>query len=259
MAATPRRSLKQTLAGTVEERSPRFLLSSLVLAMVISLIAGLGIGIKIEQHRVKNKAKPVVAKHTPKTGKAKLLGKGPLYGRVIQRRPKLFLISALGRRMSIAFIPRTRIEVTAPAKPTDIVAGSRVMVAFKRTTGTATTGAPATTGTATKTTAAKTTPTAKEIVILTAKTGMGTLVGSVTANTMTLKLQGGKTVTISTGGAKIEKTTPGPKTNITKGRRVFVRSYLLPAPKRKRKTKRPVTRRRVALEIVVLPVGTAFG
>ena len=131
MAPTPRRSLKQTLAGTVEGRSPRFLLSSLVLAMVISLVAGLGIGIKIEQHRVKTKkAKPVaVAKKKPKTVKAKGGSKGPLNGIVVLSRPKLLVISARGRRVSIAVVPRTRVEVTDPATPSDIVAGSRVLFA----------------------------------------------------------------------------------------------------------------------------------
>ena len=50
MAAEPKRSFKRTVASTVEGRSPGFLLSSLALAMVISLLAGLGIGIQVGDH-----------------------------------------------------------------------------------------------------------------------------------------------------------------------------------------------------------------
>jgi hypothetical protein len=71
MAAEPKRSFKRTVASTVEGRSPRFLLSSLALAMVLSILAGLGIGIKIGEHN-KKKAKPVATTKptTPTTRRA---------------------------------------------------------------------------------------------------------------------------------------------------------------------------------------------
>jgi len=51
-AETPKRSWKRTVASTVEGRSPRFLLGSLALAMVISLVAGLAIGLVLGAHRL---------------------------------------------------------------------------------------------------------------------------------------------------------------------------------------------------------------
>ncbi len=67
-AETPKRSWKRTVASTVEGRTPRFLLGSLALAMVISLIAGLGIGVKVGEHR-KTTTKQAAVEHPPATRK----------------------------------------------------------------------------------------------------------------------------------------------------------------------------------------------
>jgi hypothetical protein len=265
MAATPKRTLKRTVADTVDGRSPGFLLSSLAIAMVISLLAGLAIGIKVEQHRATKKAKPVVAtkKKPKKTVKVKKAGTAPLNGRVIRSGPRLLLISTTkGKRVSIVVVPKTKIEATTPATASDIAVGARVVFVAKPAAATTTTtaGATSTTGTVTKNTIA-TTFTATAILVMTPKLRVGYLVTSVTPGSMKVRLPSSQIVTISTTGANIRKTRPALKSQITKGRRVLVKTILLPAPKRKAKAKvkRPIVRRPIALEIVVLPVGTAFG
>lgn len=270
MAPTPKRSLKRTVADTVEGRSPQFLLSSLALAMVISLVAGLAIGIKVEQHRATKKTKPIVAtkKKAKKTVKVKTASTAPLNGRVIRSGPRLLVISTKkGKRFSIVVVPKTKIEATTAATASDIVVGTRVVFAAKPTAATTSTTAGATSttgsgkGTGTGGKVIRTTFTATAILVMTAKLRVGYLVTSVTPGSMKVRLPSGQIVTISTTGAYIRKTRPALKAQITKGRRVLVKTILLPAPKRKgkAKAKRPIVRRPIALEIVVLPVGTAFG
>jgi hypothetical protein len=85
------------------------------------------------------------------------------------------------------------------------------------------------------------------------------VVASVTANSMTFKL-GRITVTVLTTGARILKTVPAKPVDLTVGKHVLVRSYLPAAVKKTKKTKKgaAVLRRRIALEIVMLPLDTAF-
>jgi hypothetical protein len=172
-----------------------------------------------------------------------------------------------GKRFSIVVIPKTKIEATTAATASDIVVGTRVVFAAKPAAATTSTTAGATSttgsgkGTGTGGKVIRTTFTATAILVMTAKLRVGYLVTSVTPGSMKVRLPSGQIVTISTTGAYIRKTRPALKAQITKGRRVLVKTILLPAPKRKgkAKAKRPIVRRPIALEIVVLPVGTAFG
>jgi hypothetical protein len=94
------------------------------------------------------------------------------------------------------------------------------------------------------------------------KLRLGSPVASATADSMTFVFPNGKAVTISTTGAKIVQTFPGKKVNLTVGKRVMVRSILGPAPKKTKKKKKAgglaAVRKRVALEVVVLPAASAF-
>lgn len=263
MAATPKRSLTRTVASTVEGRSPRFLLGSLALAMVISLLAGLTIGMQIEQSRDHTKkakaAKVVKPKRTLQRLSLAVLAKTPINMVVVVRKPKQLVVTRRARRLTMVLIARTRIEVISHAPRSDIKAGSRVLFALKPKSGTTTTGVTTTTG-GTTTTGAKTTPTAAEIIVVTGtqKGRLGSVVTSVTADSMTLKGAKGP-VTISTVGARILKTTRGARTNVAAGRRVIISAFLPKAPKKPKKTKKAAVRRLVALEIVVLPRVNAFG
>lgn len=250
MATTPKPSLPQRLAGTVEGRTPRFLLGSLALAMVISVLAGIGIGMKVEQHRVKtNAARPVAG--NPKKPVVKPAGKvvrGTLRGTLTQVKPKWIALSGPTGRKVVAFAPVALIEVTTAAGVPKIKKGDRILVTFRRKITSTTTTA----GTATATTA-------NEIILVTG-TGnfrLGRLVASVTSNSITLTNPLGKSTTISTAGAKILKTVRATKADLTTGRLVIVRTLLSP-PK---KTTKPgvLTRVLLAYEVLVLPANRSLG
>jgi hypothetical protein len=267
MAAAPKRSFKRTVASTVEERSPAFLLGSLALAMVISLLAGLGIGIKVGEHnKTKAKAAAVKPKKTPTSKPAGAKAKAaqpPLKGTVVAKAPKLLLISTGKKRIPLILLPRTRVEVTAPAQPSDIKAGSRVL--FKL--------AAITTPTTTKGTAAAGATgaiayTAKAILIVTGPqpARLGSLVKSVTSDSMTFKLPSGKLLTISTAGARVSKTIPSTRAKLVAGQHVLVK-WLRSAAPAKQKAKQPAKkkapvlarkRQRIATEIVAVAATSAF-
>lgn len=237
MATTPKRSLKRTLASTVEERSPRFLLGSLALAMVISLVAGLAVGMTVEQHRDNSKQTKtaVVKKKNPKALKKvvrrAVFTNAPPTAIVVRRRQGLVTVSQGQSQFVVVLVKITRFEIAKPATRSDIVAGSRVLVVFKAKTA------------------------VSEILVVTG-TGerMGSVVTAVTPTSMTIKF-GNKPLTVSTVGAKIEKTVLGGRANITNGGRVIVRSFH-PAPIRK--GNRLIKQMPIALEVVVLAPRSAF-
>jgi hypothetical protein len=249
MAAEPKRSFKRTVASTVEGRSPRFLLSSLALAMVISILAGLGIGYAIGDHNDKT-SKPKTAKHTPTTRRVKTASAArrvPLKGVVVRKTAKLLVVTRGKKRVSLALTPKSLVKIAQTATAADIKAGSHVLfVLEKLPAGTTTTGD---------------TPLelkAKEVIIVngTGKRRLGQTVTAATSDSMSLKVKG-KTVTISTAGAKVTQTVAGKRTNLTAGVHVLIRKLLPPAPKKKPK-KVYVKRRVIAVEILLVPKTSAF-
>jgi RNase P/RNase MRP subunit p29 len=249
MAAEPKRSFKRTVASTVEGRSPRFLLSSLALAMVISILAGFGIGYAIGDHN-KSTAKAKAVKQTPTTRRAKTAStslKVPLKGTVVRETAKSLVVSTGKRRVALTLIPKSIIEVAQTATTAEIKPGSHVLfVLEKRSAGTTTTG-----GTAIEVKAT-------EIIVVsgTAKGRLGQTVSAVTSDSMTFKAYG-KTVTVSTAGAKVTTTVPAKRSRLTAGAHVLVRRFLAPAPKKKSKKAR-VKRHVIAVEILLVPATSAF-
>jgi len=243
MATTPKRSLKRTLASSVEERSPLFLLGSLALAMVISLVAGLAIGMAVEQHRDSSKkAKTAVVKKKPNAVKKpvkKVVPKAvrsnaPPTAIIVRHRPSLLTLSSGSGQFSVALVKGTRVENAKPAPRSDLVVGSRVLTVFKPKSSQGIIGV-------------------SEILIVTGTgKGIGSVVTALTPTSMTLKKEWG---VFSTVGAKIEKTVLGGQANLTKGRRVIVRMF---HPKPIRKGKRLIKQMSIALEVVVLSPRSAF-
>jgi hypothetical protein len=125
----------------------------------------------------------------------------------------------------------TVVETAKPARRSDIVVGSRVLVVFK----------------------AEDAVSDILIVTRTAK-GLGSAVSAVTPTSMTFKL-GKISVKVSTVGAKIEKTVRGRTADIVKGGRVIVRGVRPPPI---RKGKRLITQMLIAFEVVVLSPRSAF-
>jgi hypothetical protein len=259
MAATPERSLKRRLAGTVEGRTPRFLLGSLALAMVISLLAGIGFGMKLQQHRDKNTTTRTVTSTTKPAVKPV---RGTLKGSVLQVTANSLTLSSLAGHKVLAFAPATAFEVTAPATASAIVRGSRVLITLRPKVATTTSASTATTGASNPTvsTAGAASPAvAQQIIVVSGKATfrLGRTVTSVTAGSITYRLDSGKALTVSTAGATILKTVKGTKANLQKGRRVFARTFLS-APK---PTKTPGVLKRVlsVSEVIVLPAGRPVG
>jgi hypothetical protein len=224
--------------------------------MVIALLAGLGIGIKIGQHDKSNKAKPAAVVKKPKTSttvrRAATGKRGPIVGTVVFKGPKLLIVKKKTGQVTLRLIAKTVVEQTMNGGPADIKAGAHVLFVLDSAT------------TSPSTTTATTGPgpaTAKEIVVVTGSRAAraGAVVASVTANSMTFDL-GGRSVTVSTTGARILKTIPAKRSDLKGGTHVVMRSVLPPPLKTAKKAKKAavVPRRRVALEIVILPVDTAF-
>ncbi|MDQ1466805.1 MAG: hypothetical protein QOH10_1220 [Actinomycetota bacterium] len=268
-AATPKRSFKRTVASTVEERSPRFLLGSLALAMVISLLAGLGIGIKIGEHNKTNQTNAAVVKPKPSTtprraGAGPGLALAPLKGTVVRRTPRLLVISKGKTRIAVTLLAKTRVEVTRPAQRSDIKAGSRVVFVLGVSAAVPTT----TKGTGTRTTKGTRraiTLSAKEILVVTGtrKARMGSLVTAVTADSMTFKLKNGKSLTISTVGATVSRTIPSTRAKLVPGQHVLIKWFPLRAAAKKPTNKKTPVRaprklQRIAVEIVAVPAPSAF-
>jgi hypothetical protein len=263
-AATPKRSFKRTVASTVEGRTPRFLLGSLALAMVISLLAGLGIGVKIGEHSKTTTKTPPVVKPTPTTkhrvGTKSGFAPPPAKGVILRALPKGIFLSRGKTKLILVMAPKTRIELTRNATLSDVKAGSHVLFVL----GTSTAAATTTSGVGT-TTAAASHPAfvAKQILVVTgaAKGRLGSTVFSVTSDSMSFKTAAGKLITISTVGATVKTTVPATKAKLTPGRHVLVKSVLAPLSKKQQKAqaRKKTKRLRVATEIIVLPGDSLLG
>jgi hypothetical protein len=214
-----------------EDRSPRFLLGTIALAVVVALLAGFVIGYKVENSRGKPVKKVAATKkHKPKRtpGGAKFQLKaapllvGGTYGVTAK---KLVVLNSKAKPVQIGIGPKTKVAVAEAAKASDIVVGSKVLI---QPVGSS------------KTKAA-------EVVVLPATSHLGAAVTAVTPGTsMTIKDLSGKDIVITTTGATIEKTRSGTRRNIAKGDKLIVYYYVVR------------NRRNAAVQIVVLPSGTKF-
>lgn len=88
---------------------------------------------------------------------------------------------------------------------------------------------------------------AVEIVVLPPESPHGVPVVDVTPDSMTIQNVTGQLVTMNTAGARVDTTTVGTVSEITNGSTIFVRAKVADAGKW------------AAVEIIVLPDGTAFG
>jgi hypothetical protein len=219
--------LKRILKSALEDRSPRFMLATIALAVAISLIAGFAIGYKVEEHR-KKPAKKVATHKTTSTTKpkpVKIKAAPLLVGGVFAVQGKqLVIVTAKRKSVRVSIGPKTRIALAEPAKASNIVVGSRVL--FQPVTGKATT--------------------AIEVVVLPPKALVGTPVTAVVPGTsMTLKSLKGSGTVVTTTGAKVVTTSPSNRKHIVKRTRVIVQYYIAGS-------------RHPAVQIVVLPANSTF-
>jgi len=219
--------LKRILQSALEDRSVRFLLSTIALAVAVSLVAGFAIGYRVEESRIKPAKK--VAAQPRTTVKPTFTAAPDLTGAVLQPVKKGVLIVLKNKKgYPISLGRNTRVALAKPAHASNITVGSRVL--FQPSSASSTT--------------------ATEVVVLPAAALIGVPVTKVVAGTsMTLKSLKGAGLVITTTGAPVLQTGPGTVPDIVKGDRVVVR-YVRVGTGTKR--------RAVALEIVLLPKTSKF-
>jgi hypothetical protein len=226
--------LKRILKSALDDRSPRFMLATLALGVVIALIAGVGIGYKVEQSRIKPAKKATGVRTTPTTGKkpnglaAGLVAAPDLTAAAFApvRKNKLFVVYGNKQHAQISVGPKTRVAIAHPAKASSIAVGKRVV--FQPSSASSTT--------------------ATEVVVLPKTAAIGVPVTAVVPGTsMTLKSLKGPGTVVKTTGAPVLVTGPGSSGDIAKGSRLVVRYFRV-----------GVKKRAAAVYIVVLPKTSKF-
>jgi hypothetical protein len=217
--------------SALQDRTPGFLLGTIALAVVVSLIAGFAIGYKVENSKGTSKpAKKAAAakKHKkPKKAHAFTLKAAPLliggtYGVTAKQ---LVVLDSKAKPVKMSIGPKTKVAVAETGKASDIVVGSKVLFQPSPSSKTK----------------------ATEIVVLPAKASLGAAVSAVVPGTsLTIKDLAGKNTVITTTGAKVEKTRAGTRRNIAKGDHLIVYYYSVR------------NKRNAAIQVVVLPAGTKF-
>jgi len=218
--------------SALQDRSPGFLLGTIALAVVVSLIAGYAIGYKVENSKGTTKAKKVATgKKTTKPGrkptraftlKAAPLLVGGTYGVTAKQ---LVVLNSQAKPVKMSIGPKTKVAVAEAGKASDIIVGAKVLFQPSPTSKTK----------------------AVEVVVLPAKAPTGAAVSAVVPGTsMTIKNLAGKDTVITTTGATVEKTRSGTRRNIAKGDHLIVYYYVVR------------NRRNAAIQVVVLPAGTKF-
>ena len=127
--------LKRIVKSALEDRSPRFLLATIALGVVISLIAGIAIGYKVEQSRAKPAKRVATTDHQArKTTTARHDRRSrprPTSPAPSSRRSSKNVAAssstATRSRCTSRSAPKTRVAVAKPAKASSIVVGSRVL------------------------------------------------------------------------------------------------------------------------------------
>ena len=218
--------LKAMVKSALDDRSPRFLLATVALGVVVALVAGFAIGYKVDDSNGGSGGKKTATQPKKKTKKAPKLKEAPLLvGAVYSLNArKVVVLDAKTKPRPMGLGRKTRIFVADDAKGSDVKVGSRVLFEPSATS--------------------KTTATA--VVVLPAKAKLGQEVTAVSPSTsMSLKTLAGTQV-VTTGDATFVKTATGKRANLVKGAKVLVRFFVVRG------------RRNQATDIIVLPNDTKF-
>lgn len=223
--------LMRIMQSALEDRSVRFLLGTIALAVAVSLIAGIAIGYRVEESRIKPAKKVAVRVGTATAAStAKLTAAPDLTGAVYTavKKDVLVVVTANKKAVRFALGRNTRVALAKPAKATSITVGSRVL--FQPSSGSSTT--------------------ATEVVVLPHAALIGVPVTAVVPGTsMTLKSLKGAGLVITTTGAPVFQTGPGAVPDILKRDRVVVRYFRVGSGAK---------RRAAVVEVVVLPSSSKF-
>jgi hypothetical protein len=220
---------ESTFSDVIKRQSPVTLLGAGALVLVVGLVAGFGIGYKVEQSRTRDDVKKA-----RENAAAKAAGKDKpaaattvrLVGKVGATSDESVTITVDGkttRRLTVS--TGTLFVKTVPGSAADIKKGSRVV--WKPKSGSLTT--------------------AEEIIVLPAqRSRLGVLITDVASGSLTFKGNGGKAVKVTTTGAPVEKVTTAQKSDVATGTTVMAQT---------RQSKNGVLS---ATQIIVLPNGTKF-
>jgi hypothetical protein len=198
-------SLKRIVKSAMDDRSPRFILGTIALGVVVALVAGTLIGYKLDNRGSSGtggtKAQPAAVRKKPakrRPAKATIVPAPLLVGSVVAGRPaKIAVVGANQQRVPLIVTPGTKVETTKTSSAAGIVVGAHVLYAP---------------------TSSKS-PTAAEVVVLPSSSLIGMTVTAVSPSTsMTLN---GKLV-IKTSGATVWTTTPSDRLHIPAGSKVAV-------------------------------------
>jgi hypothetical protein len=221
--------LKRIVKSALDDRSPRFMLATIALGVAIALIAGVAIGYKIEQSRIKPAKKATGVKTTPTTThKPPTVTAAPDLTGAVFSHVKSVIVVVYGQRKHapITLGRKTRVAIAHPAKASSITVGKRVL--FQPSSASPTT--------------------ATEVVVLPATALIGVPVTAVVPGTsMTLKSLTGKGTLVKTTGVPVLVTGPGSSGDLVRGTRVVVRYFRV-----------GVKKRAAAVEVVVLPKTSRF-
>jgi hypothetical protein len=204
-------------------RSTRFLASIAALVLIVVLVGGVAIGYAIEHNRAQNKK---TAKTTQTTKPGAQAGKQVrLAGVISSVTPKAIKIKLKGGQVRTVLLPKTTVIGKANTGAASDITASTSKAAFVAKGGAPTTAA--------------------EVLVLPKTARFGAPVSAADGSSMTLKV-GAKQVKVTTTGATVVKATPTTRADLKAGAKV-----VLQAAKNKAGAF-------VALEVVVLPSGSAF-
>ena len=222
-------NLKRIVKSAMDDRSPRFILGTIALGVVVALIAGTLIGYKLDNGG-SSSASGTTKKATTSAAarrqaalrrqrNSKAVAAPLLVGKVVSARPaKIVVVGANNKRVPLNIGPRTKAETASAASSSSIVVGSRVLYA------------PTSTGSTT----------AAEIVVLPSSSGLGQPVTAVSPST-SMTLSG--SLVVMTQGATVLQTTASNRRRIPNGAKVAVAYFTL-------------RRKNGAVEVAVLPANS---
>ncbi len=224
-------SLKRILKSAMADRSPRFMLATIALGVVVALIAGTFIGYKLDDSgsstaapakTAATKKKPAkknakkAKRHAKKAKRAVPTLQPVLYGTVVAARPaKISVVTATNSRMPMAVTANTKAETAKKSSSSSIAVGARVLYTPKPGD----------------------TTTASEVVVFPSNSAFGLPITAVSPST-SMTLNG--SLVIKTNGAKVYKTSDSSAAQIPVNSKVSV-SYVA------------VKKHRTAVEVAILP------
>jgi hypothetical protein len=215
-------SLKRIFKSAMDDRSPRFMLATIALGVVVALLAGTLIGYKLDNSGgsgTTKKATTATKKKKVRRGPARAVAAPVLFGEVVAARPaKIVVVGANKQRVPLVIGPRTKAETASVSSASAIVVGSRVLYA------------PTSTGSTS----------AAEVVVLPSSSGLGSVVTAVSPST-SMTLNG--SLVIGTQGATVLRTTASNRGKIPNGAKVVVAYFTL-------------KRKNGAVEVALLPANS---